>query len=55
MNDKQNKINQEFDQDEKPYESFQDWLDDISYLKWPMIIMGILVILIIILIQFNIL
>ena len=55
MGDKQNKMNKAIDEDDKPYESIQDWLDDISHFKWPMIIMGLLVILIIILIHLNIL
>lgn len=40
--------------DEKPYESIQDWFDDISFLKWPMIIIGIVILIVVFLVHLNI-
>lgn len=53
MTDKRKKKNK-VEGVEKPYESIQDWIDDISYLKWPLIIIGILIFVLIMLIQLNI-
>lgn len=50
----ENKYHNEEDEEDEPYESIQDWLDDISHLKWPLIIMGILVPILLILIDLNI-
>lgn len=53
MTDEQQKRNEE-EEDSEPYKSIQDWLDDNSHFKWPMIIMGILILILIILIDLNI-
>ena len=33
---------------DKPYESFEDWKKDVAHLKWPTIIMGILLLILLI-------
>jgi hypothetical protein len=50
----ENKYHNEEEEDGKPYESIRDWWDEISHLKWPLIVTGILVLILIILIDLNI-
>ena len=49
----ENKYHNEEEEDGKPYESIQDWLNEISHLKRPLIILVILVSILIILIDLN--
>lgn len=37
----------------KRYKSTADWLEDIAYLKWPFLLVAVLVFLIVLLIDLN--
>lgn len=49
----ENKYRYEEEEDGKPYESNKNWFEEISHLKWPVIIIGILVLILLILIDVN--